>query len=75
MTKQEIHKKAFEAALLAGFNTYQAGTMADVKAKEWESEQHFAAAGRAQREAAAYHALSVRDNAIDRKWAALLSAA
>lgn len=39
------------------------------------NEKAHAARIRATDEAAAYHALSVRDNAIDRKWAAKLSAA
>lgn len=39
------------------------------------ADMAFKAKQRAMSEAAAYHALSVRDNAIDRKWAARLSAA
>jgi hypothetical protein len=75
MNKQHIWTAAFTAAQAEGFGTVMAGALADVRAREWESAQYFAAAERAVKEAAAYHALSVRDNAIDRKWAAKLSAA
>jgi len=75
MNKQQVWKQTFEAAQAIGHSVIHAGALADVKAKEFESTQQFAAAERAQLEAAAYHNLSARDNAIDRKWAARLSAA
>jgi hypothetical protein len=73
MTKQQVWKRTFDAAQAIGCSVVHAGALADLKAKEFESEQHFAAVQRAQDEAAAYHALSVRDNAIDRKWAERLT--
>jgi len=75
MNKRQVWEKAFVAAQAIGHSVVHAGALADVKANEFESEQRFSAAERAQSEAAAYHALSVRDNAVDRKWAARLSAA
>lgn len=73
MTKNDVWDREFEAAKAQGLPPLRAGQVADVKAQEWASAQHFAAATRAQDEAGAYHALSVRDNVIDRKWAARLS--
>ena len=75
MSKQKIWSTAFNAAQAQGISTVMAGALADLKAKEWESEQQFAATDRALNEAAGYHTLSVRDNAIDRKWAEQLAAA
>lgn len=74
MGKQQVWINEFDAAKAQGFSPMQAGAIADAKAREFESEQKFAATESAQREAVAYHALSVRDNTIDRKWAARLSA-
>ena len=73
MDKHQVWQQTFEAAQAIGHSVIHAGALADVKAGEFESEQQFAAATRAQQEAAAYHALSVRDNAVDRKWAEKLS--
>lgn len=75
MNKQQVWKQTFDAAQAIGHSVAHAGALADVKAREWESARQFADAQRALDEAAAYHALSVRDNVIDRKWAARLSVA
>lgn len=73
MTKSDVWNREFEAAKAQGLPPARASQVADVKAQEWASAQHFAAASRALAEAVAYHALSVRDNVIDRRWAARLS--
>jgi hypothetical protein len=73
MDTQQLWLKEFDTAKAEGFTPLQAGMLADVKVRDYESAAKHAAALQAQKEAAAYHSLSVRDNAIDRQWAARLS--
>lgn len=53
---------------------YPDGSVQKVAFIEGFSEEKFAAGDRALNEARAYHALTVRDAAIDRAWAEKLSA-
>jgi hypothetical protein len=76
---QNEGRNAFRVHGVTGINKNPYGNGRELGAREafrrGFMDEQFAAAERSLREAAAYHALSVRDNAVDRKWAERLSAA
>lgn len=82
MTTQDLHqsrqqgRKAFLMHGVTGATKHGHAphSQAHLAFREGFDQEQFKAAEYAQREAAAYQALSVRDNAKDRAWAAKLAA-